>query len=273
MLLLGGLTLLVIFDLKKSEETVSRITSLNLNDIQQIQIKQKNKPVITFELKNQHWFITSPIQAVASPTKIERLLKISQIPNPVSYPLSSDQKADYGLENPNIELSFNQTTLALGTIEPVNSRRYIGVTDTLSLLADTFIHLINTPVNNFIDTRLITDNAQITRLSTAQFELVIDDNNRWRDVLNTSEENTSLPSDDVQTLLDEWRFARAISVSLTTDLETPKEDIFIHLENDEVIHFVIQKNKSGAVLQLFGTSLYYHFSLTKLEQLLNLPTS
>lgn len=273
LLLLGGLAAVVFFDAKKTTLKPT-LASIAIDKIKRIQIKQKGQQAIVLQLDQQQWQITSPFKARASASKVERLLKIPAIPSQASYPLEKADKERFGLAQPTIELSFNDQLLSLGKVEPVNFRRYIAHENSMMLVDDTFMHLLSAPASSLVDTRIIPENAQITQISSPQFDLVINDNNRWRNRLASSEE-PSLSSDDVQAFLDEWRFARATSVSLNKNSPSPlqKEDILITLDNTKQLHFILQTTKSGATLSPPKAAFSYHISSKKRDQLLNFPAS
>jgi hypothetical protein len=275
LLLLGGLTLLVLFDANQQPAKAPQLTSLNILDINSIQIKQKNGAAISFQLNNKNWQLTSPISVNALNEKIERLLKISQIKVQANYPLDSDQLSIFGLNPPLVELHFNDTKLFIGKIDSVNQRRYVSHGTKLFLVDDTFLHLLTNKPHSYIDTRLLPDNVEVTGLATPEFELIQQNDGSWIDALDTSStEQKALSSDNVQLLLDEWRFARAISVNTTPsndNIHTTNSDIFLNLANGENLHFIVKTTNNDAILSSPRRQLDYHFSLSKLKQLLNLP--
>lgn len=277
LLLLGGLSLLVLFDANQPPEKAPQLTTFDTSNIDNIQIKQKNGAQISFQLNNGNWRLTSPLSANALNEKIERLLKISQIKIQANYPLDSEQLNIFGLSSPIVELHFNDTKLLIGKIDPVNQRRYISRGSQLFLVDDTFLHLLTKNPNAYIDNRLLPDDAQIVGLTTSEFELIQQEDSSWVDALDTrSATPKTLSSDTVQILLDEWRFARAISVNETNTKDTNiqnthSEDIFLTMENGTNLHFVLRKTSSGAILSSPKHQLEYHISLNKLKLLLSLP--
>lgn len=277
LLLLGGLSLLVLFDVNQQSEKPPRLTTLDIPNIDNIQIKQKSGAQISFKLNNGNWRLASPLSANALNEKIERLLKISQIKIQANYPLDFEQLNIFGLSSPIVELHFNDTKLLIGKIDPVNQLRYISRGPQLFLVDDTFLHLLTKKSNAYIDTRLLPDNVQIVGLATSEFELIQQKDSAWIDALDTRSATPKiLSSDTIQILLDEWRFARAISVNETdtkdTNIQkTHSEDIFLTMENGASLHFVLRKTSSGAILSSPKRQLEYHISLNKLKLLLNLP--
>ncbi len=270
-LLLFGLivTLGLFIWLKPGQETSNktRITSVNITDIQSIRIERLNNGTVVLEQQNNDWYITQPFHALALPGKIERILKISNISPPKTYPIDSSELKAFGLDSPTVKISFNNETLALGKTESVNARRYARNGQQLFLLDDTFIHLLTTPPHAYIDTRLFADNVQITGLQTAEFELLRHENNVWTYKKTPSIE---LSSDAVQMLLDEWRFARAIDVQYTPK-RTAGDIVSIHFNHGKSINFKLLQEKETVTLMSIDSSLTYTFSKDKYKKMMTLP--
>lgn len=245
------------------------ITQLDIEAINHIRIERKNAEAIELQLIENQWRLTQPIKALALAGKIERLLKMSQITPPSTYPLDAASNERFGLSVPMAILTFNKTTLTIGKTESVHSRRYVSNNKQLFLLDDTFLHHLTASVNAFIDTRLLPDNIQITGLKAASIHLiqnVLD--NTWQ---NTFEPSAELSSDAVQMLLDEWRFARAIKVSHSTS-QAPTATIVISFSKHPTMTFNLVEQKDSITLISTDTQIGYTLSREKYQKMISLPT-
>jgi hypothetical protein len=265
---LCGLALIVWLKPGQQQETSIKLTNIEPVDIHTISIRRKNNDNIAISLDSEGWKITSPIQAPALPSKVERLLKISQIKVTTNYPLESRSLERFNLIKPTIKVSFNDTVLSIGNTEPVQHRRYVANTTSLFLVDDTFTHLLAAPISDYIDTRLFSDDIQITELKTPTLHLRRQPDNTWQTHPISSSE--SLSPDAVQTLLDEWRFARAIKVNpeKTTHGTT---DIIVTLNNGNQHIFTLTKATNNVILTAADSQLNYYFSADKYKRMTNLP--
>ena len=243
----------------QEEPQAIRLTTLDIAAINSISIEREQAVTIQLRREKDQWIITKPITALALPGKVERLIKISQITPPVHYPLGSTSLKAFGLKPPLARIQFNDQALSIGGTESVQSRRYVSDGTKLYLLDDTFLHHLTDPVAAFIDTRLLPDGAQINSLQTPNIKLQQNKDNTWQNSLKPAE---NLSADAVQMLLDEWRFARAISVS--TQWENARgEAIILTLNNDQTLAFTLVRQKDDVLLISNDKKLAYTLSADK----------
>ena len=252
----------------QDKDQKTSISSLDIAAINTIRIARKDASFIELKRQANRWQLTQPIKAPALTGKVERLLKISQIEAPVSYALDRSSLNQFGLNPPTVQLSFNQETFNIGSTESVHSRRYVSNNEQLFMLDDTFLHLLTAPVNTYIDTRLLPDDIQITHLQTPQITLQKADDNTWRNLNAPADE---LSSDTVQMLLDEWRFARAITVS-TQAYETADGIVTLSFKQHPKMRFKLIQQKDDIILISQQSKLAYRFSSVKYNKMTTLPT-
>ena len=263
---LCGLALIVWLKPGQQQETAIKLTNIDPSAIHTISIQRKNADSIVMSLVGDQWKITSPIQALALPSKVERLLKISQINVTTEYPLESQSLERFNLIRPNIKVSFNNTMLSIGNTEPVQHRRYVANTTSLFLVDDTFTHHLSAPISQYIDTRLFSDDIQITELKTPTLHLRRQPDNTWQTHPVYSLE--PLSADAVQTLLDEWRFARAIKVN-SKKTGHSKPDVIVTLNNGNQYIFTLTKTANNVILTATDSQLNYHLSADKYKRMTN----
>ncbi|PCI19411.1 MAG: hypothetical protein COB62_05650 [Piscirickettsiaceae bacterium] len=262
-----ALALVVWFKPGQQTDNINRLTALDPSSINKIIIERKSAGSIELSRHDNQWHITQPIPALALPGKIERLLKISQIKGLAEYPLDDSQLSNLGLKEPVAKITYNNVQLLIGGTEPVQTRRYVANANKLFLVDDTFIHHLTAPVEAYIDTRLIADNTQIIELKTPEMHLLRNPDNTWKDA---SQPSLSLSSDAVQTLLDEWRFARAIRVKVNKKISS-NANVFISLNNGKILSFELFKEQQQRVLTSTKTALSYYFSDDKYKKMTQLP--
>lgn len=242
-----------------------RLIPLAISEITTIRIERQQANTIELTRHQDEWHISSPIKARALAAKVERLLKISQIEPPSSYPLGQQSLQRFGLESPLVRILYNDTPISIGGTESVNSRRYVHSGDQLHLLDDTFLHHLNSPLSSYIDKRLLPDGAQIITLQTPSLDLQQSEDNAWH---NTFQPKGVISADAVQVLFDEWRFARAINVDTTLQAH-PTAQVVIQLSNQRV-QFTLIQQKNAVLLINQANHLAYRFSLDKYKRMTTL---
>ena len=268
---LCGLVLIVWLKPGQQQEKPIKLTNIELSAIHTISIQRKNNDNIVIALENGRWNITSPIQAPGLTSRIERLLKISQINVTTHYPIENQPLEKFNLAQPNTKVNFNDTVLSIGNTEPVQQRRYVANTTSLFLVDDTFTHHLNAPLSQYIDTQLFSDDIQIKELKTPTIHLRRQPDNTWQTYPVNSIE--PLSADAVQTLLDEWRFARAINVNFKKTVRK-KPDVIVTLNNGDKYTYILSKTPNGVTLTATDSQLNYHLSAEKyknMTELRNLP--
>lgn len=250
----------------QEEAQTVRLTTLDLAAINSISIEREQAETIQLRREKNQWLITKPITALALAGKIERLIKISQITPPVRYPLESAPLKELGLKPPLARIQFNEQALSIGGTESVHFRRYVSDDTQLYLLDDTFLHHLTAPLSAFIDTRLLPDGAQITSLQTPTIKLQKNKDNSWQ---NSQQPAEKLSADAVQILFDEWRFARAISVSTQWE-NALGEKISLTLSNDKTLTFTLLRQANDVLLISNDKKLAYTLSADKYQKMTTL---
>jgi len=262
------LTLVGLIWLKPGPESTpqQRLVNIDIKDINSIRIERLQADTVELTRHQQYWTLTAPIKVNALAGKVERLLKISQIIPPVSYPLDKASMQRFGLQTPVARISFNDMELLIGKAENVNLRRYVSAGNQLFLVDDTFLHHLTAPLSAYIDNRLLPDNVRITALTTPSIQLQQANDHSWHNSLKPKQE---LSADAVQMLFDEWRFARAISVK--TDINNQQgETISLQFNKQESMHFSLIKKADTVLLINNDKQLAYSFSTEKYQQMTHL---
>ena len=262
------LTLVGIIWLKPGQEASpqQRLVNIDIKAINSICIERLQADTVELTRHQQYWTLTAPIKVNALAGKVERLLKISQIIPPVSYPLDKASMQRFGLQAPIARISFNDMELLIGKTENVNLRRYVSAGNQLFLVDDTFLHHLTAPLSAYIDNRLLPDNVQITALTTPSIQLQQANDHSWHNSLKPKQE---LSADAVQMLFDEWRFARAISVKTIVD-HKQGETISLQFNKQESMHFSLIKKADTVLLINNDKQLAYSFSTEKYQQMTHL---
>jgi hypothetical protein len=129
---------------QQNREQKVTLTKLTPDQVSEIIIESGGGPATRFEHQADGWIMTQPAEARADQGKIEQLLQITQAISIRRF--SAPQKlAEFGLNPPQAVLTLNQTRIEMGTLHPMNQRRYIRAGNLIHLTNDRFYHLLQAP--------------------------------------------------------------------------------------------------------------------------------
>lgn len=172
LLLVAGLGLLVwLTPDEENNETRLPLTTLDPATVRQISISNHNGPRFVLERDEQGWRMIEPYRVRANGPRIDILLDLLSTPRVESFPLPVDRLAEFGLDKPLAELTFDQTRITFGGTHPYNYRRYLRIDDQLYLINDIFPHHALARAEEFVSHALFADNEVINEIDTGSWRL------------------------------------------------------------------------------------------------------
>jgi len=266
-LLLGGLAY---FDTVEDEIQNESISNLSQQDIQDITIKRSNKADIFLQKKYNKWRLVKPYNTDVNQFRLDTLLRLVETRAHSSYPLSNSER--YGLDTPKLEVQFNKNTnkaisIKFGDSEPIRSRRYISVNDTLYLTNDTYFYALNSVATDYINPKILPTDFAIKGLELPNLTLEIKDQ-RWH--ATPKPENFSV--DNINELISEWQTAQASKIEPFTlnlnSMSSKRITLFSKDASTITLHLLINTEAFILVDQLKG--LQYTLPIEKKDLLLTL---
>ncbi|WP_052761169.1 DUF4340 domain-containing protein [Sedimenticola thiotaurini] len=244
LLLVGGLALSVWLTPDRQDGPATRpLTRLDPAAVQQITIHNGKAPRFILQRQAAGWQMTEPYRVAANGARIEKLLGLLTTPAIESFPLPADRLAEFGLEEPLAELTFDQTRIIFGGTHPYNHRRYLRIDDQLYLIKDIFPHHATARAEEFISPNLFPPGAQISEVNLPDWRLYRQQQ-RW--VLDPDPTGTD-PSQLVQKVTD-WQQVQAGGVSRAPDT-VPEQQLSIRLQNQpHPIRLGLIRQGSGILL-------------------------
>lgn len=149
-LLLAGLTWLSLEQQEKEAKTA--LTSLSPDQVSLIRIESGKGSLIRLERMNSGWMMTQPSKARADDTKINRLLEITLAISIRKFK-PQQEMTQYGLNPPQAVLTLNKTRIEMGSLHPMNQRRYMRVGNMIHLINDRFSHLLQASAKSYMATK------------------------------------------------------------------------------------------------------------------------
>ncbi len=157
------------------------------------------------EKQDGHWRLAAPFKAPANEIRIRQLLNIAKTESRARYPLKPEELAKFELDKPKAVLTLGQTRLVFGGLEPIDMLRYVQIGDTLHLIANDFAHHLAAKATDYVDKKLLPEDAQIQEILLPGLSAKRGDKGQW----------TLDPPGDaaaVAELANAWQSARAIEV-------------------------------------------------------------
>jgi hypothetical protein len=274
-LALAGLTVLAIYEPGK-EKPISQLllTSLKPAEIQKVVIEQATQNILTEKpiLKtivltktNDQWQMSQPYKNGANALRINKFLELSRTRSHSQYSVADINLQQLKLSAPDLIISLNDTKLLFGTTDALKGYRYVQINNTVHLITDRFSHLVRGQATSLLSPALLPKNTTITKLVLPKMALQIRGTS-WQ----SKPENNSVSADQLQQLVDEWRFARAQRVSkMTVNNDNTRSIIEIHNDINQRILYNLTQTKDEIILARTDIGLRYHFAAETGKRLLN----
>lgn len=154
------LVLLVFFAMYGKEELqqsnpMHLLTAQKINEIEKIQLVRVSEKALLFEKKDQGWVLINnsvgkPILHVAKQKKIELMLSLLVAEVFKQFEAKPQQLKKFELENPRIEVYFNDIKISFGSINPLTRHRYINIGPTIYSVSDVFYAYFLTEEEGYI---------------------------------------------------------------------------------------------------------------------------
>ena len=198
------------------------------------------------------WAIAGHTVLPADQLQVSALTRLAQQKPVRSYPVAELDLARLALEPPRASVMLNDIQVDFGDTEPLEGLRYVRVGAQVHLTPDLYQHLIDAGFSQFVQRRLLPEQASISSLSLPAFSVKKSD----RDWVTEPQQDVS--ADRIQQLIDNWQQASALSVK-SADTSTAGERIEVVLDDPaQVVRFVIAAREPDLVLLRPDLGLEYH---------------
>lgn len=255
LIILAGLLALAVYEPGKKEKPVAKaITELELGAINQVRIKSVGHAAIVLEKNAEQWRMRAPFVMPANEGRIQQLLKLAQAKSIASYPMNRVDANQLQLDAPSLSVTLNNVLLRFGATAALDGSRYVQIENTVHLITDRYSHLARTAASDFVSPVLLPDSTEINKI----------------DFVSSS---VSPQDEQVQSLLQEWRHARAMRVSALDKTLPQTESVVVNVDADKNLRFAVVRAEGEIILQRPDINLQYHFPLEVGQRLLTLPES
>ena len=264
-----------------TEPATPMVTLLTVNkaDVKTISIQGSNKPALVFTKQDQQWFMTAPAQVRADEHHMSTLLNILEQPADHKLVVDKNNLSKYGLDSPLFTMRFNDLPVAIGGTDPIRQRRYIMAQDTVYLVDDSFSRWLGEGAGAFIDAALLPPGSIIKKVQLPDFEVVKTDTQWQYNPLNSGSggagaaedsKTAHFSPDSLQTFIDEWRYGRALQVSLLNapydQPKAPQVKVFLQGQSEPVV-FHEETSADDTAFVRADLNIRYHLTKDTLQRL------
>ncbi len=239
------------------EPPAPTLTALGTDTITRLRVLRPHLPEIVLEKSSGAWSLVAPHKARANLFRVNNLLGLATAKSANHFDAPTADLVKYGLDRPETQVWLNEQEIRFGTMHPINPQYYV--------LVDGQVHLINASYfsgaalapADFFSHQLLDDGLKPTAFSLPGFKLLLDSNGAWQ----MTPANQELSSDRINTLVDEWRHAQALSVSKYSG-KPVLEHAIIRFSADSPLKELdigILAHKPEFILYRADEGLEYHF--------------
>lgn len=264
LLLATGLGLFLFYE-EMPQDEINKLTRLSATDINRIHIHHHQREIVLTKSDRQ-WRLTQPIEIAANQFRLKTLLSMLKTYSYAQYPTDELDMNKFGLANPESSITFNDSKIEFGILNPVSEYRYVKTGRQLHLIDDYFYPLISSQIGTLIATELLPGDATINKLVLPDDTLSRDEEGRWQS-------RHALSNDAIAETIHQWTHKRAFAVHDYMPRESLGE-IEVWLESSKTpLRFSITDDAPWLIIARPELRLEYHFNLEDYAALLKPGTA
>lgn len=236
------------------------LAPLSPADVDRISIHH-NQRQIELKKTDGNWRMQKPISIDANSFRIDTLLKMLENSSHASYPVDGLDLGRYGLKEVDTSISFNDSAIDFGIVNPVNGYRYVRSGNNVHLIDDHFYPLVSSQIGTLVARELLDRGAEIQKLQLPQHTVYKDDDGIWQS-------SDNLEPDAINELIDHWQNSQAFGVHNYMQRE-PLAEISVFLAGkNQPIRFFVTDTDPWLIIARPDLDIEYHFNLEFYDRLL-----
>ena len=266
---------LIIYQSEEPDTELERINNIGFDskvtDITSLVIEHNGRRTSLEKSADNQWQITEPVSIAANNFRINSILKLANAPIHNSYPISQLDTDKIGLnrseesssdQNPNTTIvSFGDTTLRFGIINPATNLRYIQIDETVYTIEDVYYPLLSSHFGTLVSLSLLPENSTIEKLVLINQTISKDSSGRWQS-------NIDISADAISATLEDWKTLQAFGIHEYMQRDQLGE-VFVYLEGKaEPLAFQVTDTDPWLVLARPELGLEYHLDIEAYDKLI-----
>ena len=141
------------------------ITDIKVDQIHRIHINRPIRDDLVFiKQADKQWTMESVVPLPADSFKIRALARLAEQKPVRSYAANEMNLADLQLDPPYASAIVNDTAIEFGILEPIDNLRYVRVNDSVHLIPDSYLRLMETGFSQFVRPGLFGENERINTI-------------------------------------------------------------------------------------------------------------
>ena len=207
--LIAALALVMVFRPgKHPAPVIPPLTGLAAARIVHIRLQRPGEPEIDLAKSAGHWIMTAPRRARANSFRVNELLHLAtaRLATHFTAPVSSLGK--YGLDKPRAVVWLDNEKISFGAQHPIDPDYYALYQGQVYLVPDHYVNAATAPVAGFFSTSLVGTHRRLMSLRLPHLHLARRPDGSWQ----VTPPDSKLSTDQVNTFVDDWRYAEALSV-------------------------------------------------------------
>jgi len=265
----GLLAMLAIFRPgTKTEPPGVPLTTLAVNDIQRIKLLRPQQPALVLEKSGEIWRLAAPRAARVNDFHVNEFLRLAGQRVKTRFPAAPAEFEKFGLATPFATIVLNDTEIRLGATHPLNNEIYVQTGDTIALVPATLQRPAGAAVEEWLSPSLLDDKTKIVAIRLPGFSLKQNEQGGW----TRTPDLKDFSSDRAMRFINEWRFARALSVEAASG-RGGRESISVTTLEDgkqRTTEFAVIARSPELILRRLDERLDYRFPSDLTERLLEM---
>lgn len=262
-----GLAAIVYFEPGIERPVIKPLTNIDTSAVTELQISIPDQEPVILQRDGQRWRLTAPKQILANPVRVQRILGLLAVGSEQQYAASALDLSKYGLATPKAKLRVAGQELAFGDVDPLNSRRYVLIGQTLHLVDQNDIAVLTGGWPSLVDLKLLPEASELAAIEITGLGKFERGKDGWK---YGSPGKAKAPA---QTIIDElvraWREAQAMEIAIN-ETEAAGEQAVLTLVDGSELRFDINRFADQVVLGRADLEIEYHLSSGQAQQLLEL---
>ncbi|MBI3772370.1 MAG: DUF4340 domain-containing protein [Gammaproteobacteria bacterium] len=260
-----GLAAIVYFEPGIKQPVVQSLTKIDTSAVKELQISVPDQAPITLQRDGQRWRLTAPKQILANPVRVQRILGLLAVSSEQQYASSNLDLNKYGLATPKVRLRVAGQELAFGDQDPLNSRRYVLIGQTLHLIDQSDIAVLTSGWPSLVDLRLIPDGQELAAIEITGLGKLERGKDGWK---YRGSGKTKTPAQTrIDELIQSWREAQAMEVAINETEATGEQAVLKFVDGSE-LKFDVNRFADQVVFGRADLEIEYHLSSDQAQQLL-----
>lgn len=185
-----------------------KLTTIAADSIRAVTLHRDRDDDVELRREGKRWRLVKPRTARANPYRVDALLALLATESPGPVAAAPERLAEFGLDHPRAIVRFDDTEIRLGKEHAFDPRVYIALNGAVHLLPIRVADTLTAPANDYLDTRLLDEDTDITEIRLRDFRVTRAENGAWRRV----PEVKGIAPDQANRFVEEWRYAQALNV-------------------------------------------------------------